>query len=316
VNIETLLKNLDQYRQIEDPIDEVEAIFKALLTEPLRLGFDDDVLKLISWRYYTLHEIYNIPVNGDNLCKLWVLSEDHNPLLFYGVHGSDEDAKGEVSIIDANWVAETCKLAAHKFADLRAESLRKELTSTAVAQSSRITSLGGVKYTGFLNGTVFGSHRNAGPDFNRLLSRPYRAYVRTESALEPVLSLDSIRDLGPQPDEETRVVVTTKDGELEVVRARLVFQTDDNAEDRESALNHMSAEGEWRCDGKNRNYHHLEVRIYQRRPYHWSYESLWMTFDTAANLDAFLSQHATDIAKPGNVSKETHPGIVKLTYWR
>jgi hypothetical protein len=316
MNIETLLKDLDQYRQIEDPIDEVESVFKALLTDPLRLSHDDDVLKLISWRYYTVHEIYDIPVNGENICRLLVLSEDHNPLLFYALHGSYEDAQGEVSIIDANWVADTCKQAAHKLADLRAESLQKELTSTAVAPDARITSLGGVKYTGFLNNTMFGSHRGGGPDFTRLLSRPYRAFVRTESGFEPVLSLEGMRDSGPQPDEEARVFVTTKDGELEVPRARLVFQTADNVEDRESALKHMSAEGEWYCDSKNANLQHLEVLAYVRRPYHWSYQPLWLKFDTEENFNAFVSKYPNRSPVPGILSAEAHPGIVELNYWR
>lgn len=315
MNIETLLQDLDQYRVLEDPYDEVEAIFKALLTEPLRLYPDDDVMALIHRRYYTVHEIYDIPVNGENICRLCILSEDGNPLLFYAVHGHDEDVKGEIHVIDPNWVAETCKLAAHKLADLRSEALRKTLEENPVAKDARITTLGGRKYMGFLNATVFGSHWHAGRDFTRLLSRPYQPYVRTEAGLEPV-SLETMQDCGPQEDEHSRVVVQTGKGAIEVERGQLVFQTHDNADDRHAALTHMSAEGEWRRDGKNAKLRYLEILIYLRQPYQWSFQPLWLTFDTEENFHAFISNSPDSTTVSGVVLAKDHPGIIGVKYWR
>ena len=291
MDIKSLVANVDRFREIEAPMEEVEEIFRVLLSERLHLDSDFEMRRLVNYRHYKVYEVYDIPAAGCDVCKLWLLCQDGEPIALYGLHGYDEDADGVITVIDGNWIAETVHEMFMKHARNQADALRTQILKEEVDPSTPLSTLGGRNYITFLNDTVFGVRNAAGSDFSRLLGAEYKAYVRTNSGLEPVLELQTLKVV------ESGVVVKTQAGEVEVPRQRLLFQIGESLKDLDSALELMTAEGGWRWDSKKSNIPSGYLVAFVREPFQWNYQQLVLEFETDALIQAFIAKYPADVLR-------------------
>jgi hypothetical protein len=314
MNITTLLSTLDKYRKLQNPYWILGDIFKALLSEPLNLPHDYDVYSLFRFTDFTVHVVYEVPAVDEDICQLYVVCDDLEPIFFYGLHGYGEDARGEITVIRPSWVSELVQRACIRYAEGCAEAYRNKVEKQTLDTAASISSLGGRKYIAFVNDTIFVAQKAAGNPFARLLEAPYQILVRTEAGLEPVPRPNSVSTL-PEADRRGHYTVQTKAGELVVPRSRLVFQTMENEKDREDIIRLMSAEGDWKWDSKHSRPETRKLALLVRKPLEWQYLKMEVTFDRDELVQSFIEKYPADTLQPGTLAADTHIGINAVKVW-